>query len=273
MTPVLPSPSGSALACPWGTSLTCGRVPRVNTSRKYLTLCGCQQQQTLQCIWRLLNGNTAPYTAASVGASVWQKYHVSTSLVETKESLAYFGKILRIRGPWQTTSHLWGGFPKRFREQKKSLLSGPRMGCAVRWPQRWRPPVTSAAPCPGQAQGAAAPQPRPALGGCPHRLCHASARAVPSSNASPSWQPRNAATSLPAWGGRGLRDLGSGQSSPTASPPNAAVLIPPSCDVAPCPQPTGARWRHSQHSTPEGPRLPPPPTPGTPPGGYVTSSP
>lgn len=40
---------------------------------------------------------------------------------------------------------------------KTSLLSGPRTGCAVRWPQRWRPPVTSAAPLPRASPGGGSP--------------------------------------------------------------------------------------------------------------------
>lgn len=121
-----------------------------------------------------------------------------------EESLGYFGRILRIRDPWQTTSHFWGGFPTQFSKQRRLSSLVQRTGCAVRQPQRWHlPSYLSSLPAPGKPRGqlplsqvlpsgpamlaALSPQARP---------WRASARAVPGSSTSWSWQPTHTATAL-----------------------------------------------------------------------------
>lgn len=66
-----------------------------------------------------------------------------------------------------------------------------------------------------------------------------------------SWQqPRNTAIALPLWGGRGLKILGLGQNSPTASSQILSVLILPSSSTVHCPKPTAGRGQYSQAPAP-----------------------
>lgn len=181
-----------------------------------------------------------------------QKYLVSTSLVpQAEERQGYFGRILRIRGPWQTMSHFWGGFFKQHSEQRHLSSVVQHTGCAVGQPQRWRlPRCLSSLPAPGKPRGSCPPAKAcpsgpailaalsPEPGPCQAAACQR--RAVPGSSTSWSWQPRNTATALLCGEGEGLRDSGTGQSSPTASPQNTAVRASLSQNTAPCPQPTGA---------------------------------